>query len=159
VKEFTEEQKMTQWWLWLLILGVSVLPFVGIYQQVYRGEPWGDKPSSDLGLIIMAGLMLSLILLFWSFKLKTRIDNQGIRIKFVPFVDRYFQWSEIQSAEVVNYGFVGGWGIRLGTKYGTVYNIKGNKGLALQMKSGQKYLVGTQKETELRSVLESLELS
>ncbi len=148
---------MTQWWLWLLLLGVSVLPFVGIYQQVYRGEPWGDKPMSDLGLIIMAGFMVCLILLFWSFKLKTQIDSQHIQIKFVPFVSRSFSWDDIKSAEVIKYGFVGGWGIRLGTQYGTVYNIKGNKGLALELKSGQKYLIGTQKETELRKFIEELD--
>lgn len=54
---------------------------------------------------------------------------------------------------LVNYGFVGGWGIRLGTKYGTVYNTKGNKGLFILLNNGKKYCIGTQKEDELREII------
>jgi hypothetical protein len=58
--------------------------------------------------------------------------------------------------KVLNYGFVGGWGVRLWTKYGTVYNVKGNIGLAIELKNGTKFLIGTQKEIELRSFLEKI---
>lgn len=61
---------------------------------------------------------------------------------------------DIKSAKVVNYGFVGGWGIRLWTAYGTVYNIKGNKGLAIELFNGEKFLIGTQKENELKIIVE-----
>ena len=63
-------------------------------------------------------------------------------------------WNEIKSTKVVNCGLVGGWGIRLWTKYGTVYNTKGNKGLAIELKNGKKFLIGTQKETELNKILD-----
>ncbi|WP_282032750.1 hypothetical protein [Aequorivita sinensis] len=74
-------------------------------------------------------------------------------MRFFPFVKKKVNWKDVKSAEVVNYGFVGGWGIRLGTKYGTVYNIKGNRGLAIELLNGKKFLTGTQKETELREIL------
>ena len=63
-------------------------------------------------------------------------------------------WKEIKKVEIVTYGFVGGWGIRLWTKYGTVYTIKGNKGLAIELLNGKKFLIGTQKETELNKIVE-----
>ena len=31
--EFKEVQKFTQWWLWLIIIGVGMLPIYGIYTQ------------------------------------------------------------------------------------------------------------------------------
>ena len=56
----------------------------------------------------------------------------------------------------MNYGCVGGWGIRLWTKYGTIYNIKGNKGLAVKLLSGKKFLIGTQKGNELSEIVKKI---
>lgn len=53
----------------------------------------------------------------------------------------------------MNYGFVGGWGVRLWTAFGTVYNVRGKMGLAIKLKDGTKFLIGTQKEMELKSVI------
>lgn len=77
-------------------------------------------------------------------------------MSFFPFVRKKVNWNEIKNIEVINYGFVGGWGIRLWTKYGTVYNMKGNKGLAIELNNGKKFLIGTQKETELRKFMEKM---
>jgi hypothetical protein len=74
-------------------------------------------------------------------------------MSFFPLIKKTTNWTEIKKVEVVNYGFVGGWGIRLWTKYGTVYNIKGNKGLAIELFNGKKYLIGTQKEIELNEIV------
>jgi len=93
-------------------------------------------------------------LLFWRIRLKTEIDQHEIRMRFFPFTKKSIPWEEIKSAETVNYGFVGGWGIRLGTKYGTVYNTSGNKGVAIELKNGRKFCIGTQKVTELDRIIE-----
>ena len=154
--EFKEEQKFTQWWLWLILIGIGILPIFGIYKQLFIGEKFGDKPMSDLGLIIFALFVFGLIAMFWLMRLKTEIDQTEIRMSFFPFVKKQVTWDEIKSAEIVNYGFVGGWGIRLWTKYGTVYNTKGNKGLAIELLNGKKFLIGTQKETELGKIVEKL---
>lgn len=154
--EFKEEQKFTQWWLWLILIPVGILPIFGIYKQLILGDKFGDKPMSDLGLIILTIFIFSLIGLFFIMKLKTSIDKNGIQMSFFPFVRKKVNWNEIKNIEVVNYGFVGGWGIRLWTKYGTVYNMKGNKGLAIELNNGKKFLIGTQKETELRKFMEKM---
>nr|WP_315263057.1 hypothetical protein [uncultured Flavobacterium sp.] len=44
----------------------------------------------------------------------------------------------------MNYKFLG-FGVRLFTSYGTVYNTKGDTGLAIELKCGKKILIGTQK--------------
>lgn len=154
--EFKEEQKFTQWWLWLILIPIGVLPVIGIYKQLITGERFGDKPMSDFGLIIFAIITFLLLGLFFVMKLKTSIDKNGIRMSFFPFVKKKVDWNELKNIKVVNYGFIGGWGIRLWTKYGTVYNIKGNKGLAIELKSGEKFLIGTQKESELSNILKKM---
>ena len=84
---------------------------------------------------------------------KTEINQNKIQMNFFPFVKKQVIWKEVKSAEIVNYGFVGGWGIRFGTKFGTVYNTRGNKGLAIELINGEKFLIGTQKETELNKIV------
>jgi hypothetical protein len=150
---FKETQKFSQWWLWLILIGIGILPILGIYKQLIIGEKFGDKPMSDLGIIIFAVFVFSLIAMFWFVQLKTEIDQNEIRMHFFPLVKKRVNWKEIKTAEIVNYGFVGGWGIRLWTKYGTVYNIKGNIGLAIELQNGKKFLIGTQKETELNRIV------
>jgi hypothetical protein len=154
--EFTEEQKFTQWWIWLILIPIGILPIIGTYKQIILGEPFGDNPMSDEGIILFAGFIFSMLGLFLLMKLTTKIDQDKIEIQFFPFTKRTTQWNEIKKLEVINYGFVGGWGIRLWTKYGTVYNTKGNKGLAIELLDGRKYLVGTQKQSELTEIVKKL---
>jgi hypothetical protein len=150
--DFKEEQKFTQCWLWIILIGIGIVPIFGIYKQIILGEKFGDKPMSDFGLILFCLFTFSIIALFWFMRLKTEIDQDEIRINFYPFVKKQINWKEIKSAEIVNYGFVG-YGIRFWTKYGTVYNTKGNKGLAIELLNGSKLLIGTQMENELYKVI------
>lgn len=151
---YKEEQRFTQWWLWLILIVIGFRAVSGIYKHFIPGEKLGDKSMSDFGLIVFCALIFGLIALFWLMRLKTEIDQNEIRMNFFPFVKKRINWKEIKNAEIVNYGFVGGWGIRFGTKYGTVYNTKGNKGLAIELLNEKKILIGTQKETELKKMVE-----
>jgi len=153
---FKEEQKFTQWWLWLIFIGIGIIPLYGIYKQLILGEKFGNNPMSDLGLILFCLFIFGIILLFWLMRLSTEIDRYHIKMSFFPFLKKHIKWSEIKTANIINYGFVGGWGIRIFTKYGTVYNIKGNKGLAIELLNGKKMVIGTQNETELKLFLEGL---
>ena len=157
--EFKEEQKFNQWWLWLILILMGVLPIIGIYKQLILGEKLGDNPMSDISLLIFSIIMFSLVGLFLIMKLKTSIDKNGINMYFFPFIKKSVDWQQIKNVKVINYGFVGGWGIRLWTKYGTVYNVKGDKGLEIVLKSGKKFLIGTQKETELSTIIEKMIVS
>ncbi len=150
---FYEAQKFTQWWLWTILIGIGVLPLYGIYFQLKSGNGFGNDPMDIFYLTLFSLLIYGIIILFLVLELKTEIDVKEIRMRFVPFLRKRISWNEIKSANVIDYGFVGGWGIRLGTKYGTVYNTRGNKGLAIELKSGKKLVIGTQKEDELRRVV------
>ncbi len=154
--KFEEKQRFTQWWLWILLLAVTLIPVYGIYKQIFLNVQFGDNPMPNTGLVILLVCMLAFVLFFWKIELRTSIDKETIRIWFFPITKKEIKWKEVAQATIVNYGFVGGYGIRLGTKYGTVYNTSGKTGLALQLKNGKKLCVGTQKEEELNKILKEL---
>ena len=152
--EFKEVQKFTQWWLWLILIGIGILPILGIYKQLILEEEFGSRPMSDTGIIVFSLFTFTLIALFLITRLKTRVDKNGIRMKFWPFVSKKVSWDEVKKIDVVDYGFVGGWGIRLWTDYGTVYNMKGKLGLAIELKTGKKFVIGTQEPEQMKLVIE-----
>ncbi len=150
---FEEKQKLSQWWIWIILIGTTLIPVYGIFQQIFLGKPFGNNPMSDVGLIIFLVAMIALDLFCWSITLRTRIDRESIKFELSPLVKRDIKWDNVQKAEIVNYGFVGGFGIRAGSKYGTVYNASGKMGLALVLKNGTKLCIGTQKEEDLKNFL------
>jgi hypothetical protein len=89
-------------------------------------------------------------------RLITEIDNQHIQFAMRPFVKKTIYWRDVEKAEVINYGWVGGWGVKRSKKYGNVYNTSGSKGLHLVLKNGKQMVIGTQKEKELKAFLEQL---
>jgi hypothetical protein len=150
---FKEKQKFTQWWLWLFLIGIGIFQVYALSSQLIKGVYFGDKPMSNIGLIIFTIIPFGIIILFWYIKLETEIDEKEIRVKFTPLVKKTFRWENIKTATVIQYKFVG-YGIRLFTSYGTVYNTKGNMGLAIELKNGEKFLIGTQKASELTKEIE-----
>jgi len=108
----------------------------------------------SFGLIIFSIFIFGLIALFYGIRLKTEINQNEIIVNFFPFIRKRINRNEIKSAKTLDYGFVGGWGIRVWTEYGTIYNTKGSKGLAIELNSGKKILIGTQKEAELNKIIE-----
>tara|TARA_B100000809_G_scaffold81337_1_gene79639 strand:+ start:6664 stop:7113 length:450 start_codon:yes stop_codon:yes gene_type:complete len=141
--EFIEEQKFTQWWLWIIIVAVLSIP---VYDFVFV----------DFTQALKSSPVILLVILFYIFKLKTRINEKGIRMSYLPYLGKFKNWTEIKFVKVIDYGFVGGWGVRLWTKFGTVYNIRGSKGLVVELNSGKAFIIGTQQEEELKTILKSL---
>jgi hypothetical protein len=155
--QFKEVQKFSGL-IWLLLAPLGIFIFYGIVKQFVFGVPFGDNPMSNIGLILVALLVVAIVLLFLFLRLETKINKEFIQIRFFPFTSKTIQWEDIKSAEVLQYGFVGGWGLRIGTKYGTVYNMSGDKGLALELNSGKKILIGSQRLDELKKVISQIEI-
>jgi hypothetical protein len=153
---FSERQRFTQWWLWLLLGAINLLFLIGLYQQLVRGVPFGNNPAPNGVLIGVLVFTLGLSWWFWRLELCTEIDAQEIRVVFSPFTRQTISWKDVASAEVVDYGFVGGWGMRFGTKYGTIYNVAGRMGLALVLENGKQLCIGTQEAAQLQRVLTNL---
>lgn len=150
---FVEIQRYRKWWMLVIVLCILVLPCVSIYQQIILGKPFGNNPAPDGVLIAFSIFMFLLAILFLTISLKTEVGWDGITIHYSPFFKKQILWSQIQSAEIVDYGFLGGWGFRYSKKYGVVYNVSGRIGLAITLINNQKLVVGTQKPAELKEVL------
>ena len=90
-------QKYCQWWLWLILIGIGILAILGIYKQLILGDKFGDKPMSDFGLIIFCVFIFGLIAMFWFMRLKTEIDQNEVRMSFLPFVKKRVNWKEIKN--------------------------------------------------------------
>jgi hypothetical protein len=151
---FKENQRFTQPWLWFILVLVALLPVYGLYVQVYMGQEFGNNPMSNTGLIVLAIALLGMIAFFGYMRLRSIYDQEGIRMSFRPFMQKKLSWDSIQSAEIVDYGFVG-YGIRMSRKYGTVYNTNGSKGVYLVLGNGKRFVIGTQAPEELSKVLEN----
>ncbi|MFN4235450.1 MAG: DUF6141 family protein [Bacteroidia bacterium] len=154
---FTEKQKFTQWWIWLILLSINGMFLYGIYRQIILKEMFGDNPMSDAGLLGMFVITLLISLLFKIMKLETNIDKQGIYVRLFPLhlQFKHFKWEEIDKAYVRKYNPItefGGWGLRLGFN-GKAYNVKGNNGLQLEFKNGKKLLIGTNRAEEMNQIV------
>ena len=150
---FTETQRFTQWWLWLILIGVWSAMVYSIITA---------PPQTGAAVYVSFGIGILLPLLFWQMRLITRITREGIYVRFIPFhfKEKFYPWDTITASYIRTYSPLmeyGGWGIKYGFNgQGLVYNVVGNVGLQLQFKEGEAVLIGTQKGEEIKQVLASL---
>ena len=151
---YTENQKFTQMWIYLTQFSIIGFLIFILAKQVSLEKSIEDNLIANITLIISLVLTIIVSILFYIIQLVTVIDEQGILIKFTPITIKKILWSDIINIEVIQYDFVG-YGIRTNSKYNYIYNVKGNKGLLIDLKNGKKVLVGTQKEENLKSFVKN----
>jgi hypothetical protein len=159
---FTETQRFRQWWIWLIVVGINALFAWGIYGQVIMGNPMGNNPMSDTGILIGAGISVVFTIFMGSLRLTTQLREDGIYVRFFPFhrAYRHYPWHTLQHVYVRTYAPLsefGGWGLRWGwSGSGIAYNVSGNQGLQLKFNDGKKLLIGTRQPQEMEAVLQQL---
>lgn len=155
---FEESQKFRQIWLWaILILTLGSIVGILIF-QLATGQKVGSRPAPNIFLIILTViLVIPTFLGFYFSELTTKIDNEGIyygwntlstKLNFIP-------WSKIRNAKIIKYKFVG-YGYKITSTYGIIYNVSGNKGLLIEKDNGDKLLIGTKKPDELKRIIDNL---
>jgi hypothetical protein len=146
---FQETQKFNQWWLCIIFMGIVLIPLsLFNWDNDFVNQLTTDK-------IIPSSIAVGILVLFLSIKMVTTITEDKIRVSFFPFTKREFYWTGLQFAQVIDDGFISGWGIRIWTSYGTVYHLKGFKGLHIKT-ADKQYVIGTQNEEKLRSKIAHL---
>ncbi len=134
---FTEKQKFTQWWLWVvLIITLIILPI--------------NNTNKFNEYYLVTGVII--LCVFYTMNLKIRITSEGIYYQFFPFhfKEKFIAKKEVIDFEAITYKPIidyGGWGIRYGFK-GKAYNVKGNRGIYISHINGKKILFGTQKDID-----------
>ncbi len=160
MRVFNEVQRFDQWWIKLLF--ILLLLFVGYssYRWFFTNESVGNVgPHDSFGQLIVIVSILPILVLFYLLKLRTEIDESGIQYQFLPFhfSAKKIGWTEIQHCYVRTYNPIleyGGWGFRTSLGKGKAFNVKGKIGIQVELKSGKKILLGTQKEEEAKQVIQ-----
>jgi hypothetical protein len=155
MEKFEEKQRFTQWWLWLILLAACTIPYIPIMMGL------DSKTDQWLGLLAMSILLFIIVGMLILIQLKTMLDEEGVHYQFIPFhfKPKTILWQDIKSAEVRKYEPLkeyGGWGIKGYSNKNKAYNVKGNLGLQVVLKNGNKILFGTQKADELSGILKSI---
>ncbi|MFC2187995.1 DUF6141 family protein [Peijinzhouia sedimentorum] len=164
---FEENQRFNQPWIWILMIGITVLTLGGlIYASIINltGNE-NVNTETDVQALIYA-LVFTFIInvaIYWlllSIRLYTRVENDGIHYRFPPIINKWKQISkkELKSHKVRKYSPLkeyGGWGYRI-SKHGKALNVRGNMGLDMELNDGKKLLLGTQKPEELKLALQKL---
>ncbi|MGB4775358.1 MAG: DUF6141 family protein [Daejeonella sp.] len=150
---FSEKQYFRQTALWLLLIGLNLLVIYAIFQQLYKGEKFGQNSMTNLQLIIFAFLIIILTILFKITHLNTLIKQDGIYTRFFPFQLNYkkYTFNTIKAIKVGKYNPIleyGGWGLRVSITGKRALNISGNKGIQLFFNNGLTLLIGTNKQED-----------
>ncbi|MCL1821189.1 MAG: hypothetical protein FWG22_00030 [Prolixibacteraceae bacterium] len=163
-----EEQRYTQWWLWLLILlvfAVSTLPLWYIFIEDVaqrRSQGVSVSYSSELLLtsVITTGIMLFFVLMFKFIKLETEINSEAIRFRYAPFVNK---WKLIKASTIESWSvekFVpskfGGYGIKIKFRRQKSYTVYGRLCLKLVLKGGQIVMIGTQQKSSIEYAIKKM---
>ncbi|MFQ3332685.1 MAG: hypothetical protein ACI84S_000495 [Thalassomonas sp.] len=143
---FEENQKFTQWWLWVILLSFPIIalgPFDENTVNIYH---------------VLIGLFIPF--LFYLFELRLKVNVEGLHYQFSPFhfKSHTIKLEDIESIKAMEYSPLkeyGGWGIKYGFK-GKAYNVSGNKGVKIYLKNGLNIMFGSQKHKELAKALKQV---
>ena len=157
---YHEEQHFTQWWVWVLVLGVAAVTWWAFIQQILMGRSFGDNPAPNWAVaLIWVIIGLGLPLTFEALKLVVEVRNEEVLVRFRPMHTRSIPISAIAEVEARKYNAVkeyGGWGIKGWSGKKIAYNVKGSWGVDLVLTDGRRILIGTQKPQELAAAIEDL---
>ena len=143
---FEENQKFTQWWLWVILLSFPIMSF----------GPFDENEINFYHILIG----IAIPILFYLFELRIKINNEGLHYQFFPFHFKFhiIKIDEIQSFKAIEYSPLkeyGGWGIKYGFK-GKAYNVSGNNGVKVFLKGGRNIMFGSQKKMEMQKALRKI---
>ncbi len=150
---------------WLLQVCFGVLVFMTLmlgwqcFQMFVLHKP-GTMPMDDRQALTLFGAYLFMLLLIFSMRLKTTIDDEGLAVSLPPLMWRKFKldMKQVKSIEVCKYNAqkeYGGWGIRHGNG-GQCFTMGGDTGVMIRLKGGSHILVGSRRCEELVNTLTDL---
>ena len=150
---FTEVQRFRQPLL-LAVLAVAAGPF---WYLVVAHFVFGATVEGSGALVVFwlfAGVLVPGLL--FAVRLTTEVSDDGLRLRFPPFVDREIPFTEIRGVQARTYRPLrefGGWGVRWGGRGRMAYNVSGNKGVEVELSDGRTVMVGSRRADELAQAI------
>lgn len=150
---FEEKQHFSKW----ITIPVAILMLVAVFPTTFLStEDYTDNIAIKL---LLSSLPIAIAVFMFVLRQETIVTEDYIEMKYFPLVTKKWYWKDVIEPKIIDYGFVGGWGIRIWTGYGTVYNTKGSMGLNFKIEKGSKikeYTIGTQRPDEFQELLKKI---
>jgi hypothetical protein len=110
-----------------------------------------------VGFLFMKPLLIStplILIVGWMFSSMTvQVDERELRWRFGSgALSKSVPLDEIASANPVRTNFIEGWGIHL-SRFGWLYNVSGRDAVAITLKSGKRFAIGTDEPQALLAAL------
>jgi hypothetical protein len=154
-----EIQRFRNPWLWSLLILVNILIQAFGLRQLIWDIPFGNKPASDVLVVLIMLIPISILFLFALTYLKVSFSREQLVVQYFPFLTKNFNYTDILELEIVNYSpffDYGGWGIRWNLD-GWAYIVSGNQGISLKLKNGKKYLIGIKDAENYKELIQQFE--
>jgi hypothetical protein len=156
---FSEEQKIAKvWWVTLIVAAVTALMWYSFIQQIILGRPFGTNPGPNWMVWLFWLLFgIGFPVLWGMMKLVVEVKDDHLLICYYPLITRKIPFTDIKRVDARTYKPVreyGGWGVR-GRGDKKAYNVSGDKGVELELQTGQKIMIGSYKPEELALALET----
>ena len=145
---FRETQMLAPGWLFPAM--AALFSVIGLVAVLFFREPLRLEGFLETTLFLVAPPLF--VLLFRLVRMDTEIDEEGIHVRFAPFVRKSFLFREIVNLHIRKYRPLveyGGWGIKGWKRSNRAYTLKGNQGLQLELANSDRVLIGTCKPEEL----------
>jgi hypothetical protein len=155
---FREVQQFRQGWIWFVLACSSLAALTAALMPFFLEDSWTEHPILNV-ILIGFGIIFGVFfpILFYSAKLITEVRTDGLYISFYPLLFKRIQipFDSIVRSEIITYHPLrdyGGWGIRYGPE-GKALNVSGDRGVLLELKNGEKILIGSHQPEQLGSLL------
>ena len=164
-EERQNSSKSTFIWVLMIVSSVPVVILFGVasYVQLIKGVPWGNNPTSDVGLVaIMIGtLALLLIAAFITLgsSLQTKVTTNSIEYKYPPLLRK---WQRIDPEAIARVFRQQRNLINKGSYRKTIFSstveisVLGWEQVCLVLKNGDKIILGTQSPDILEHEIKKL---
>lgn len=144
---FEETQSFREKWLGAYLSFIAIAVFISFV-----------FPNSWLESSIALAIIFGAVSLLYFAELCTRVEYDGIHIKFFPFhlSERVIKWDNVEHFEAEKYKPLlefGGWGVRWRPKK-IAYNVRGNEGVRITKTDGKQVLIGSKKAEELEDAID-----
>jgi hypothetical protein len=119
---------------------VIVWPLVGVIVLIEIIGFVGSSPHREIPAFVLILLLVSLALFY---KLTITIEGDTLRSSFrFGIIRKNIRLADIAGCEAIRTRWWYGWGIHL-TPYGWLYNVSGLHAVAITLRNGRKFALGT----------------
>ncbi len=162
---FSECQQFRQWWVWCVLfpLALFLIGFFAhvMFKQLLLGTPVGEKPLSDILLLVVGVatifVALCLIVVVYRARLTVKVDSEGVHIHFFPIIRKQLvRYEDLLSCRVCTLPssrLRGGGGLSVdGSR--RMLTVGGTVGVELSLLDDEVLVLGSQEPDVLRDAIQ-----